>query len=416
MKPLGASMPATPPQVQNPGGRPHWEAIYTTRDASQVSWFQARAQLSLELIRRAGAGSPAAIIDVGGGASTLVDDLVASGHSRVSVLDLSGAALALNRSRLGSLASRVHWLEADVLNVDLERHGYDVWHDRAVFHFLTKEADRQRYVDVVLNAVRPGGIVIVATFAEDGPESYSGLPVRRYDPAGLHAELASDDGEHAAHRAQEVFDAGKDGALEFALGMFFAQIQEVEGVVILYRQLGLATRGLGQRAVEVGLVVQEALVGVRVQLVAQHGLRPAESHRCPQVELALQRALAAPKDHPVLRPANFSNQWLEFWRPIIGLIELLHQPQVGRREARPPRELLLQVGSQPLHHRTPPPGRGLTLMDQFTDLPVQLHKLGVHRPKRSLLRGANAALQVDQCGRVVIGRNVIHPSLPWHVA
>ena len=182
-------MPATPHQEQEPGGRQHWEAIYTTRDPSQMSWFQPRAQLSLELIGRAGAGSSAAIIDVGGGASTLVDDLVASGHTGVSVLDLSGAALALGRSRLGSLASRVRWLEADVLSVDLERQAYDVWHDRAVFHFLTSEADRQRYVDVVLHAVRPGGIVIVATFAEDGPESCSGLPVRRYDPAGLHAEF-----------------------------------------------------------------------------------------------------------------------------------------------------------------------------------------------------------------------------------
>lgn len=167
----------------------HWENVYSTKAATEVSWFQEHAALSLRLIREAGIASSASIIDVGGGASTLVDDLWANGYQHLTVLDLSGSALAAARIRLGSKAGRVEWVEGDILQADLPNHGYDVWHDRAVFHFLTGEAERHAYVSRVLQAVKPGGLVIVATFAEDGPTRCSGLPVMRYSPGELHSEF-----------------------------------------------------------------------------------------------------------------------------------------------------------------------------------------------------------------------------------
>lgn len=167
----------------------HWEKVYTNKAATQVSWFQEHAQLSLKLIREAGTPETASIIDVGGGASTLVDDLLAQGFGNVTVLDLSGSALSAAKARLGARAARVQWVEADVLEADLPAHAFDVWHDRAVFHFLTTAEERQAYVRKVLRAVKPGGLVIVATFAEDGPTKCSGLPVMRYSAQALHAEF-----------------------------------------------------------------------------------------------------------------------------------------------------------------------------------------------------------------------------------
>ncbi|HEX9149607.1 MAG TPA: class I SAM-dependent methyltransferase [Thermoanaerobaculia bacterium] len=167
----------------------HWERIYSTRPTNAVSWYQEHAESSLRLIRATGAPKDAAIIDVGGGASTLVDDLLAAGYSRLSVLDLSGTALAAARKRLGARASAVRWLEADVTKVDLPPNEYDIWHDRAVFHFLTSDEDRAAYVRTVSKSVKPGGHVIVATFAEDGPTECSGLPVVRYGAEQLHSEF-----------------------------------------------------------------------------------------------------------------------------------------------------------------------------------------------------------------------------------
>lgn len=167
----------------------HWENVYATKAATAVSWFQEHAALSLKLIRQAAIPTSASIIDVGGGASTLVDDLLTNGYEHLTVLDLSEAALAAAKSRLGLQAAKVQWLEADILQAELPVGGYDVWHDRAVFHFLTSEMERQRYVRKVLRAVKPGGLVIVATFAEDGPTECSGLPVMRYSASELHAEF-----------------------------------------------------------------------------------------------------------------------------------------------------------------------------------------------------------------------------------
>lgn len=167
----------------------HWEKVYSTKSATEVSWFQQHAELSLQLILDANTSPTASIIDVGGGASVLVDDLLAHGYQNVSVLDLSGAAIATSTSRLGPAASQVTWIEANILEIELPAASYDVWHDRAVFHFLTHEQDRQAYVEQVMRAVKPGGLVIVATFAEDGPVECSGLPVVRYSARQLHSEF-----------------------------------------------------------------------------------------------------------------------------------------------------------------------------------------------------------------------------------
>ena len=175
----------------NGRAKTHWEAVYAQRTPDSVSWFQPHAEHSLELIARAGLTRDAAIIDVGGGASTLADDLLARGYHDLTVLDLSAAALAAAQVRLGDDARRVSWVEADITAVDLPRQRYDLWHDRAVFHFLTDAAQRHAYVERVLQSVKPGGHVIVATFAEDGPDRCSGLPVMRYGADTLHAEFGA---------------------------------------------------------------------------------------------------------------------------------------------------------------------------------------------------------------------------------
>jgi 2-polyprenyl-3-methyl-5-hydroxy-6-metoxy-1,4-benzoquinol methylase len=169
----------------------HWEQVYSAKAPAAVSWFQEHAHRSIGLIRRTGVAPKASIIDVGGGASTLVDDLLDFGYSSLSVLDLSKAALEVARTRLGQRAPQVAWLFGDVTRIELPAQAYDVWHDRAVFHFLTRPEERTAYVNAVLHAVKPGGHVIVATFAEDGPEKCSGLPVVRYSADTLHAEFGA---------------------------------------------------------------------------------------------------------------------------------------------------------------------------------------------------------------------------------
>jgi len=162
----------------------HWENVYATRGEREVSWFQERPALSLELIRAAGATPRSAVIDVGGGASRLVDALLADGFAAVTVLDISAGALAASRRRLGSAAATVTWIVSDITTWEPPQ-AYDLWHDRAVLHFLTNEADRADYVMRLVKALRPGGRAIIGTFALDGPERCSGLPVVRYDAASL---------------------------------------------------------------------------------------------------------------------------------------------------------------------------------------------------------------------------------------
>jgi ubiquinone/menaquinone biosynthesis C-methylase UbiE len=167
----------------------HWELVYSTKATSAVSWFQPHADFSLRLIRESGVPLSANIIDVGAGASTLVDDLLTEGYLNLTVLDLSAAALAAARERLGLSGGKVQWLEANIMDIQLPVHCYDLWHDRALFHFLTAIEDRRSYVQAALRALKPGAHVIVAAFAEDGPNQCSGLPVRRYSASELHAEF-----------------------------------------------------------------------------------------------------------------------------------------------------------------------------------------------------------------------------------
>jgi len=169
----------------------HWDTIYQTKDVRTVSWFQPAARQSFDLIARFASDRRSSIIDVGGGASVLVDDLLSYGYTDITVLDLSETALEISRGHLGADGRDVKWIAADVRNAPLGEFAYGVWHDRAVFHFLTEPADRRAYVAQVERTVRPGGYVLVATFAEDGPPMCSGLPVIRYSAESLHAEFGS---------------------------------------------------------------------------------------------------------------------------------------------------------------------------------------------------------------------------------
>lgn len=175
----------------NAGLKDHWEKVYGTKAPDSVSWYQPHLERSLELIRRVATGSSSAIIDVGGGESTLVDDLLARDYADVTVLDISETAIQVARARLGPLAERVHWIAGDVTRVPLESRRYQVWHDRAVFHFLTDTASRAAYVAQVNRSVKPGGYVLVATFGPEGPTKCSGLDVVRYDAEGLHDEFGA---------------------------------------------------------------------------------------------------------------------------------------------------------------------------------------------------------------------------------
>ena len=173
--------------VMNAGA--HWEKVYNTKAPDAVSWYRPHLERSLTLIEGAAGGCSASIIDVGGGTSTLVDDLLGHGFENVTVLDISQTALDLAKTRLGPAAQRVHWLLADVARVSLQSHAYDVWHDRAVFHFLTAQEDRVGYVQNVMHAVKRGGHVIVSTFGPEGPTKCSGLDVVRYDAESLHDQF-----------------------------------------------------------------------------------------------------------------------------------------------------------------------------------------------------------------------------------
>jgi len=184
-------MPSDLPAAElDPGDarREHWHAAWTSKPATSTSWYQARPSLSLELVRSASDDRHAPLIDIGGGASTLVDSLLDDGWRDISVLDISGAALAVAQHRLGVAAAKVRWLEIDLLDATLLRE-YAIWHDRAVFHFLTDAVDRERYRQLAEASVRLGGQLIIGSFAEDGPTRCSGLPVQRHTAQTMAAAL-----------------------------------------------------------------------------------------------------------------------------------------------------------------------------------------------------------------------------------
>jgi SAM-dependent methyltransferase len=169
----------------------HWESIYSKNAPSSLSWFQEHPDCSIRLIRNQAGSKSAGIIDAGGGASTLVDHLLLAGFSNLTVLDLSPAALDVSKARLGSAAHGIRWIAGNILSCELPEKAFEIWHDRAVFHFLATEAERTAYTERVLRSLKPGGFLILAAFAGDGPERCSGLPVVRYTPEALAEALGS---------------------------------------------------------------------------------------------------------------------------------------------------------------------------------------------------------------------------------
>lgn len=157
----------------------HWQCVYSEKEPTEVSWYQSVPEKSLHLIRETGVARTEPILDVGGGASTLVDKLHADGYTDVTIMDISGRALERSRARLGETAGAMQWIESDVTEFEPQRR-YALWHDRAVFHFLTDASDREKYIDVVARALKPGGYFVLATFGPEGPERCSGLEIRRY--------------------------------------------------------------------------------------------------------------------------------------------------------------------------------------------------------------------------------------------
>lgn len=167
----------------------HWETVYATRSDEALSWYREHLENSLKLIAGSGVSKHAAIIDVGGGSSSLAGDLLANGFANVTVLDISEKALERSRKRIGRFANRIRWVAADISAANLPEKSFDVWHDRAVFHFLTDSEERRKYVELVKRTVIPGGHVIVAAFGPEGPAKCSGLEVVRYSAASLQKEF-----------------------------------------------------------------------------------------------------------------------------------------------------------------------------------------------------------------------------------
>lgn len=195
----------------------HWSKVYATKSSDSVSWYRPHLDVSLELLQAAGLAPESRVIDVGGGASTLVDDLLGRGIRRVTVLEISAEAVAVSKARLGPRAREVEWIVSDVLEARLAPGAYDLWHDRAVLHFLVDPADAVRYVQQCSAAVRPGGHAVIAGFAPDGPERCSGLPVVRRSAEDI-GRLFADGWRLVAQRAeQHLTPAGAPQSFAYAL-------------------------------------------------------------------------------------------------------------------------------------------------------------------------------------------------------
>lgn len=194
----------------------HWDHVWTRRQADEVSWFQARPTLSLQMIRSV-AGPEARIVDVGGGASRLVDHLLDAGYRELTVVDIAAASMDAARQRLGAASDQVSWIVADATEFRSAR-SFDVWHDRAVFHFLVDATDRERYLAAMGDALAVGGHVVLATFGPDGPETCSGLPVRRYSIEAMQATLGSSFGLVAHDVESHVTPSG--ATQQFVYGLF----------------------------------------------------------------------------------------------------------------------------------------------------------------------------------------------------
>ena len=170
----------------------HWENVYGTKPADQLGWYVPHIHTSIEWTKGLGMVPEARIIDVGGGASTFVDDMISEGFKSISVLDISASALTTTRIRLGDLSGYVTWIDGDIATTELPEHHFDLWHDRAMFHFLTSQGQRAKYVDCLLKSLKPNGHLILALFAPEAPPSCSGLPVQRYSSDQLEKTLGDD--------------------------------------------------------------------------------------------------------------------------------------------------------------------------------------------------------------------------------
>jgi 2-polyprenyl-3-methyl-5-hydroxy-6-metoxy-1,4-benzoquinol methylase len=175
---------------KHPEWKDHWEHLYADKDTAEVSWHQVHPQHSLSLIADTGIGTAASIIDIGGGASTLVDHLLQAGYRDITVLDIARTAIERAQHRLGDRSQQVTWIEADVTDCTPAQK-FDIWHDRAVFHFLTNDQDRDSYLEALHQSLKPGGQAIIATFSESGPSRCSGLDIMRYSPETLSHALGS---------------------------------------------------------------------------------------------------------------------------------------------------------------------------------------------------------------------------------
>jgi len=185
---MSANAAWQPTVCKHPDWKNHWESLYAAKNHAEVSWYQSHPQHSLALIGDTGIGTAAGIIDIGGGASTLVDHLLEAGYRDITVLDIARTAIEQTRERLGNLSQQVTWVEDDVTGYSSGR-TFDIWHDRAVFHFLTHERDRALYLEALHHTLKPGGQVIIATFSDIGPSQCSGLDIMRYNPESLSHAL-----------------------------------------------------------------------------------------------------------------------------------------------------------------------------------------------------------------------------------
>jgi SAM-dependent methyltransferase len=202
---------------QSLGRQMHWQTVYKTRAADAVSWYRPHLDVSLELLELAGLSVRSRLIDIGGGASTLVDDLLGRGTQGITVLDISAAALAIAQARLGERASEVNWLVGDVLDIALPAGGFDVWHDRAVLHFLADPADAATYARQAARAVKTGGHAVIGGFAPDGPERCSGLPVARRSAEDIARILAPQFSLRETRAERHVTPAGAVQSFAYAL-------------------------------------------------------------------------------------------------------------------------------------------------------------------------------------------------------
>jgi trans-aconitate methyltransferase len=194
----------------------HWDRIYETKAERELSWHQESPAISLDLIHAAGVSKRSAIVDIGGGASRLVDALLAEGFGDLTVLDISEKAFATAKKRLGPRAAKVNWIAVDMTRWDPKR-SFDLWHDRAAFHFLIETSEREAYARCAANALRPGGHIIMGTFAPDGPERCSGLPVMRHDAASIGAVLGDKFAFLQSRRHDHLTPAGITQRFQFSL-------------------------------------------------------------------------------------------------------------------------------------------------------------------------------------------------------